>query len=121
MENIPITQYRSLCAAEEFHSDASLEAVDQQAPNTSKHWQWTAEVDVSARRSTPALHGKERPYNFLQAVGSTLVYCYRRQLRQFVDVCCTVDWVARVNLYRIPLTSLVYLEAGIIRAILKCG
>ncbi|GFU59165.1 hypothetical protein TNCV_3548751 [Trichonephila clavipes] len=24
MENIPITQYRSLCAAEEFHSDASL-------------------------------------------------------------------------------------------------
>ncbi|GFS74432.1 hypothetical protein TNCV_784701 [Trichonephila clavipes] len=81
-----------------------LEAVEQQAPNISKHWQWTTEIDVSARRSTPALHGKEGLCNFLQAVGSMLVYCYRRQLRQFADVCCTVDCLARVTLYRIPLT-----------------
>ncbi|GFU33565.1 RNA-directed DNA polymerase from mobile element jockey [Trichonephila clavipes] len=27
-------------AAEQFHSDASLEAVDRRAPNNSKNWQW---------------------------------------------------------------------------------
>ncbi|GFW93527.1 transposable element Tc3 transposase [Trichonephila clavipes] len=35
------------------------------------------EGDVSTRRSTLATHGGEGPYNFLQAVGSTLVYCCR--------------------------------------------
>ncbi|GFW94979.1 uncharacterized protein TNCV_1464771 [Trichonephila clavipes] len=29
--------------AEQFHSDASLEAVDRPAPNNSKNWQWTME------------------------------------------------------------------------------
>ncbi|GFV83303.1 uncharacterized protein TNCV_1900291 [Trichonephila clavipes] len=81
--------------AEQFHSDSSLEAVDRRAPNNSKNWQWTTEGDVSARRSTPAPHDGKRPYSFLQAVGSTLVYCYRctTGVRQFVDVCCTVDCV----------------------------
>ncbi|GFW36850.1 hypothetical protein TNCV_4348911 [Trichonephila clavipes] len=49
----------SSCAAEQFHSDASLEAVDRRAPNNSKNWQWTKEGDVSTRRLTPALHGSE--------------------------------------------------------------
>ncbi|GFT10375.1 hypothetical protein TNCV_3736011 [Trichonephila clavipes] len=35
------------------------------------------EGDVSERRSIPAEHGGEWPYNFLLAVGSTVVYCYR--------------------------------------------
>ncbi|GFY11496.1 uncharacterized protein TNCV_3183341 [Trichonephila clavipes] len=50
---------RSSCAAEQFHSDTSLEAVDRQAPNNSKNWQWMKEGNVSARRSTSAPHGDE--------------------------------------------------------------
>ncbi|GFT86430.1 hypothetical protein TNCV_3259311 [Trichonephila clavipes] len=50
---------RSLCAAEQFLIDASLEAVDQRAPNNSKNWKWSTEGDVSTRRSSPALHGGE--------------------------------------------------------------
>ncbi|GFX62106.1 hypothetical protein TNCV_2228321 [Trichonephila clavipes] len=49
----------SLCAAKQFHSDASLEAVDRRAPNNSKNWPWTTEGDVSARRSTLAPEGVE--------------------------------------------------------------
>ncbi|GFW35661.1 hypothetical protein TNCV_4435121 [Trichonephila clavipes] len=45
---------RSSCAAEQFRSNASLEAVDRRALNNSKNWQWTTEGDVSARRLTPA-------------------------------------------------------------------
>ncbi|GFX40453.1 transposable element Tcb1 transposase [Trichonephila clavipes] len=37
----------SSCAAEEFYSDASLEAVDRRAPNNSKNWQWTTEGSLS--------------------------------------------------------------------------
>ncbi|PRD31572.1 UNVERIFIED_CONTAM: hypothetical protein NCL1_23156 [Trichonephila clavipes] len=44
---------------EQFHRDSSLEAVDQRAPNNSKNWEWMREGDVSAQRSTPALHGGE--------------------------------------------------------------
>ncbi|GFY12666.1 hypothetical protein TNCV_2448571 [Trichonephila clavipes] len=40
--------FGSPCAAEQFHNDASLEAVEQQAPNNSKNWQRTMEGDVSA-------------------------------------------------------------------------
>ncbi|GFX90484.1 hypothetical protein TNCV_4334891 [Trichonephila clavipes] len=65
------------CAAEQFHSDASLEAVDRRAPNNSNNWQWTTEGDVSSRPSTPALHGGEGLYSFLHAIGSMLVYCYK--------------------------------------------
>ncbi|GFV28451.1 hypothetical protein TNCV_3984021 [Trichonephila clavipes] len=50
---------RSWYAAEQFHSDANLEAVDRRAPNNSRNWQWMTEGDVCARRSTPALHGTE--------------------------------------------------------------
>ncbi|GFT34131.1 hypothetical protein TNCV_4385421 [Trichonephila clavipes] len=52
-----LSRNRRSCAAEQFHSVASLEAVDQQGPNNSENWQWTTESDVSARRSTPAPHG----------------------------------------------------------------
>ena len=45
------------CAVEQFHSDASLEAVDQRAPNNLKNWQWTAEGDVTTRLSTISLYG----------------------------------------------------------------
>ncbi|GFX38757.1 transposable element Tc1 transposase [Trichonephila clavipes] len=34
---------RSSCAAEQFHSDMSFEAVNQRAPNNSKKWQWMTE------------------------------------------------------------------------------
>ncbi|GFX62366.1 hypothetical protein TNCV_407611 [Trichonephila clavipes] len=50
---------RSSSAAEQFHSDANLEAVVRRAPNNSKNRQWTTEGDVSTRRSTPAPHGSE--------------------------------------------------------------
>ncbi|GFU57540.1 hypothetical protein TNCV_3637031 [Trichonephila clavipes] len=49
----------SSCAAEQFHSDASLELVDRRAPNNSKNWQWTMEGNVSTRRSTHAPHDSE--------------------------------------------------------------
>ncbi|GFY27352.1 uncharacterized protein TNCV_2069721 [Trichonephila clavipes] len=42
-----LSRNRSLCAAEQFHSDASLETVDRRAPNNSKNWQWMMEGDVS--------------------------------------------------------------------------
>ncbi|GFW60380.1 transposable element Tcb2 transposase [Trichonephila clavipes] len=38
-----LSRNRSSWAAEQFHSDSSLEAVDRQAPNNSKNWQWTTE------------------------------------------------------------------------------
>ncbi|GFW57737.1 hypothetical protein TNCV_2926561 [Trichonephila clavipes] len=54
-----IRKKASSCAAEQFHSDASLEAVERRAPNNSENWQWMTEDDVSARRLTPAPHGGE--------------------------------------------------------------
>ncbi|GFS59416.1 hypothetical protein TNCV_3725531 [Trichonephila clavipes] len=76
--------------AEQFHSDVSLNVLNQRAPNNSKNWQWTTEGDVRARRSTPAPHGSELPYSFLQAV-DLLLQAYKCRFRQIVDVCCTVD------------------------------
>ncbi|GFX16571.1 transposable element Tcb1 transposase [Trichonephila clavipes] len=38
------TQRLSSCSAEQFHIDASLEAVDRQASNNSKKWQWMTEA-----------------------------------------------------------------------------
>ncbi|GFV83969.1 uncharacterized protein TNCV_1479711 [Trichonephila clavipes] len=49
---------RSSCAAaEQFYSDASLEAEDRRAPSNSKNWQWMTEGDFSAQQSTLAPHG----------------------------------------------------------------
>ena len=49
----------SSCAAEQFHSDASMEAVDRRAPKNSKNWQWETEGVVNARQSKSAPHGSE--------------------------------------------------------------
>ncbi|GFX21168.1 transposable element Tcb2 transposase [Trichonephila clavipes] len=43
---------RSSCAAQQFHRDASLEAVDQRAPNNSKNWHWMTEGDDPPSRQT---------------------------------------------------------------------
>ncbi|GFX90719.1 hypothetical protein TNCV_3195371 [Trichonephila clavipes] len=40
-----LSRNRSSCAAEQFYSDASLEAVDLRAPNNSKNWKWTTALD----------------------------------------------------------------------------
>ncbi|GFU96837.1 hypothetical protein TNCV_5093111 [Trichonephila clavipes] len=45
------------CAAEQFHSEVNLEALNRRAPKNSKKWQRRTEGDVSERRSTPAPHG----------------------------------------------------------------
>ncbi|GFV64209.1 uncharacterized protein TNCV_1807071 [Trichonephila clavipes] len=42
-EDFPITQYEFVCSGTVPQRDASLEAVNQQAPNNSKNWQWTTE------------------------------------------------------------------------------
>ncbi|GFU87451.1 uncharacterized protein TNCV_2445851 [Trichonephila clavipes] len=42
-----LSRNRSSCAAEQFHSDTSLEAVDRRAPNNSKNWQRTTEESPS--------------------------------------------------------------------------
>ena len=34
-----LSQNSGLCVVEQFHSDASFEAVNRQAPNDSKNWQ----------------------------------------------------------------------------------
>ncbi|GFT63383.1 uncharacterized protein TNCV_3696381 [Trichonephila clavipes] len=47
------------CAAEHFHRDASLEAVDNRAANNSKNWQWTTKDDARTGRLTPASHDGE--------------------------------------------------------------
>ena len=54
-----LSRHSSLCAAEQFHNDASLEASDRRASNNSKNVQWTAEGDASVPRSAPAPHGDE--------------------------------------------------------------
>ena len=51
-----LSQNSSSCAAEQIHSDASLEAVDRWSPNKLKKWQWTMEGHVSAQLSTSAPH-----------------------------------------------------------------
>ncbi|GFU95420.1 uncharacterized protein TNCV_4787551 [Trichonephila clavipes] len=63
---ILISRNSSSCAAEQFHNDASLEEVEQQAPNNSKNWQWTMEGNVSVRRSTP-LNGEAILCNHAQS------------------------------------------------------
>ncbi|GFX82496.1 uncharacterized protein TNCV_2166441 [Trichonephila clavipes] len=50
-----LSRNESSCAVEQFHSDASLKAVDRRVPNNSKNWQWKVR----------------------KAVGNTLVYYYR--------------------------------------------
>ncbi|GFU99568.1 uncharacterized protein TNCV_4082891 [Trichonephila clavipes] len=83
------------CAAEHFHSDASLESVDRRAPNNSKNWQWTTEGDVSVRRLTSAPHDGEGTYSFLLAVGSMSVYCYRCTNAGFVNSSTSAaPWIA---------------------------
>ncbi|GFV09730.1 hypothetical protein TNCV_2597851 [Trichonephila clavipes] len=57
--SIFLSRNRSSCAVEQFHSDASLEAVDRRVPNNSKNCQWTTEDDVSELQLTPTLHGDE--------------------------------------------------------------
>ncbi|GFW28341.1 hypothetical protein TNCV_4640071 [Trichonephila clavipes] len=39
----------SSCAAEQFHSDASFEAVNRRPPGNSKNWKRTTESDISVR------------------------------------------------------------------------
>ena len=39
----------SSCAADQSHSDASLEGVDRREPNNSKKYQWMTEGEVNAR------------------------------------------------------------------------
>ena len=70
-----LSRNSSSCAAEQIHSDASLEAVYRREPNNLKNWQWTTEGYVSAWRWTPALQGGEWPYIFCKTVWSMLVYC----------------------------------------------
>ncbi|GFX45528.1 transposable element Tcb2 transposase [Trichonephila clavipes] len=85
----------SSCTVEQFHSDTSLKVVDRRAPNNAKNCQWTTEDDDSARRSTPAPHGGEGPCIFLQAVGSTLVNCYRCSNVAFVNLSASAaTWIA---------------------------
>ncbi|GFV79667.1 uncharacterized protein TNCV_1724921 [Trichonephila clavipes] len=57
----------SSCAEEQFRSDASLEAVDRQAENDSKNWQWTAE---GPRATIDTCTTKQL---FLLVVSSTMV------------------------------------------------
>ncbi|GFU91167.1 uncharacterized protein TNCV_4924971 [Trichonephila clavipes] len=52
-----LSRNRSSCAVEQFHSDASLEALDRREPNNWKNWQWTTEGDVSPQRLIPASYG----------------------------------------------------------------
>ncbi|GFU65762.1 transposable element Tcb2 transposase [Trichonephila clavipes] len=100
--------YRAIgaCAAELFHSDASLEAVDRRALNNSKNRQWTTEGGVSARRSTTCSAVNDRiassrqlaaPWSSatggLMSTSSVRRHLLHRELR------------ARVPLYRIPLTA----------------
>ena len=82
-----LSRNSSLCATEQFHSDASLETVDQRAPNNLKNRQWTAEAYVITPRSTLAPHGGEWPYSFLQAIGRMLVYCYKCTNAGLVNSC----------------------------------
>ncbi|GFX71393.1 transposable element Tcb1 transposase [Trichonephila clavipes] len=54
-----------------------------------------AEGDACKRRLTPAPQGGERPYSFLRAVGSTLVYCYRCTNVGFVNLTTSAaPWIA---------------------------
>ena len=72
-----LSRISNSCAVEQFHSDVSLEALVRRAPGNSKNWKWRTEGYLSSRQFQPVPHGGEWPYNFLQAVGSTLIYCYR--------------------------------------------
>ena len=93
---ICLSRNSSSFAEEQFHNDASLKAVHQTSPNNLKNKQRTMESDVSEKLLTRAPYGGEWSYNFLQTVGSRLVYCYKCtsvRLRQFVNVCHTVDCV----------------------------
>ncbi|GFW11547.1 uncharacterized protein TNCV_3810661 [Trichonephila clavipes] len=90
----------SSCAAEQFHSDASLEVGNRRALNNSKNWQWMTEGDVSGRRSPPVPHAAEGPFSFLQAVGSTLVYCYRCTNVGLVNLWTSAaPWIACKNVF----------------------
>ncbi|GFX87173.1 uncharacterized protein TNCV_2059441 [Trichonephila clavipes] len=76
-------------------TDASLEAVDRRAPNNSKNWQWIAAGDVSARRltSAPKAENDSMPSSQQFAARWSTATSVQCRLRQFVDVCCTVDCV----------------------------
>ncbi|GFW81806.1 hypothetical protein TNCV_2884801 [Trichonephila clavipes] len=64
----------SSCAEKQFHSDASLEAVDQRAPNNSKNWRRMAEGDVSARHLfSMAVNDHTASFRQLAALWSTAI------------------------------------------------
>ena len=86
-----LLRYSSSCAAEQYHSDASLEAVDWQVSNNSKKWQMMMEADISMQGSKPVLDASDWPYKFLQAVGSILVYCYRYTIVGFVNLSLSAE------------------------------
>ncbi|GFU20665.1 transposable element Tcb2 transposase [Trichonephila clavipes] len=92
---------------EEFHSDASLGAVDRGASNNSKNRHWTTEGDVSARRSTFSPHGSDDHTAFSWQLASrwstaTGVLMSTSSIRRRLLL---RGLRARVPLYRIHLTS----------------
>ena len=61
------------CAAVQFHSDASMEAVDEQLEKLAfddRRWRQCVTIDACS-------HGGEWPYSLLQEIGSKLINCYR--------------------------------------------
>ncbi|GFY15442.1 transposable element Tcb1 transposase [Trichonephila clavipes] len=91
---------------EQFHSDASLEAVDQQAPNNLKNWQWT--TVTSACNDQHLLHmavndhtasSRQLAAHWSTATGVLMsaLSIHRHLLHRGLH--------ARVSLYRIPLTA----------------
>ncbi|GFV17405.1 hypothetical protein TNCV_2901171 [Trichonephila clavipes] len=79
-----LLRYRSSCLAEQFHSDASLEAVDRRVPINSKNWSWMTEGSLQHDTTATGVLMSASP------IRGRLLY---RGLR------------ARVPFFRIPLTA----------------
>ena len=93
----------SSCAAEQFHSDVSLEAVEWRVPNNLKNWQWTREGDVSRWLLTPAPHSGKWPYSSQAVCWSTA----KDVLVSASSICRHLlhhGLRARMPLYRLSLT-----------------
>ncbi|GFS98625.1 NACHT and WD repeat domain-containing protein 2 [Trichonephila clavipes] len=60
----------------QFHSDASLKAVDRRAPNNPKNLRWRTEGDISSRRSTSASCGDESRFSLWDHDGRIRVRRY---------------------------------------------
>ncbi|PRD29481.1 UNVERIFIED_CONTAM: hypothetical protein NCL1_29275 [Trichonephila clavipes] len=99
-----LSRNESSCAVEQFHSDASLKAVDRRVPNNSKNWQWKVRKVRSARDDQQLLHKVENDHTASSRQLATHESRFnlwdhdgRIRVRRYADERCLPECIIELN------------------------